>query len=127
MSATITLPLTEWNTLIADKQALANEIAELRKLLDEARLDGVARPGNSNGKKLDALVRNAIDVVRYAVSNLPPECTPGWPVEALRTVAENIEALPTYDNIDRDLRVELLAFVEQAEENEDRRRRKSKT
>lgn len=124
MGATITLGLDEWNQLNADKQSLANELAEMKQKLADANLEALSGSGDTTkGRQLDTLVRSAVDVVRFAVANLPPECTPGWPVVALLNVAENIEALPTYTDIDRDLRIELLAFAKTAEEHETRRYR----
>jgi len=121
--AKIEMTLEEYNELVAKRVAAENELADVKKQLTDARATSLAieTGGESAAKRLDKLVRDAVTVVRFAVANLPPETTPGWPVNALQSVAANLDALPTFSIDDRDLHSELRAFAREAESHEVRR------
>lgn len=123
--ATITMTREEWDQELANRHRVEKEVANLRVTLEQHRLDtmNIAGGGTVEALKLDELVRQAMFVVRFAVANLPPEMTPGWPVDSLKRVVDNLDALPTYSTDDADLRNELLAFVKEIEVEEARRRR----
>jgi hypothetical protein len=76
----------------------------------------------SSDQLLLAMTRAGIEVARFAVSHLPPESTKGWPLAAMRTIAENLPTMPGASIDDGELAVTLTNFVKECEVFEQRRR-----
>lgn len=85
-SATVTLPLSDWRRLERELNDLRTRVQEPAK----AWLSAPA-PAPDAQKALDAdALSFALELVQFAVGNLPPQSVRGWPVEALRRFADLI-------------------------------------
>lgn len=111
-SSTINLTLEDYNVLQDAKRQAENEAAGLRKELAEARLD-VGNDGST--RALVASVRGALDIVRFAVANMPPETVHGWPIAKLIEVSHSIEKLPDASSDDVSFAIELRKFATECE------------
>lgn len=119
--AQITLSLEDWNNELGKRALLEAELAKMRTELNETRMLNLESI-RVNAVALDAAVRASLVLTRFAVANLPPEMTPGWPVGALDAVIVGLPHLPTYGIDDADLLSELRAMARDIGE-QDRRRR----
>lgn len=118
VNSTVNLTLEDYTALQQAKVNAENERAELQKKYDALRL--------ANGTKqditaLNTAVRRCADVARFAVANLPPESTKGWPFAELRVLADSVDALPDAGPNDKTLAIELRAFAAECEKHEHRR------
>jgi hypothetical protein len=121
MPAQITMTLEEWNNELNARQLVEGQLAKLRGELDTARRISFESI-SLNADKLDAVVRASLVLTRFAVANLPPEVTPGWPTAALQEVIDGLPVLPSYGIDDADLVIEFRAMARDIEEHERRRR-----
>jgi hypothetical protein len=114
-SATVNIPLSELMEL-----QRAREVAELEasKLREQLRQETTA----ASDQVLLTMARAGIEVMRFAVANLPPESTKGWPLEAMRTIATNLPLMPGATIDDGELSVTLASFAKECEVFEQRRR-----
>jgi len=114
---TLTLSLEDYNALQLAKQQALEETAEVRRQLEAAKfVDGDARVA-----VVTRFARDCLTVARFAVANLAPELTRGWPFEALRRIADTIDVLPDYTLQDRDMAIDLRSFARECEQHEIRR------
>ena len=118
-----TLTNEEYQDLLHRRQEAENEAARLREELKAARGDALAL-GNKLSGTLLITARASIEIVRFAVANLPPQTIKGWPTKALFTVADGLSALPEFDTEHRDLAIELKAFAREADALERERARR---
>ncbi len=115
--ATITMSLEEHQELQAKITAANNEAEKWRLKATDLRVEALQQVGATDVDRLTQLVKAALTITTFAAGNLPPEVTKNWPVEALETVANNLDALPTFDINDMSLRVELLKLAQEARDH----------
>lgn len=113
----VTLSTDEYHDLINKRQTAENEAAAVRKELVAAR----SEDPSGRIETLDIGFKAALEVVCFAVGNLPPESYIGWPHDALRRTADAILQLPECGSNERDLFVELKKFAGEARAHERRR------
>jgi hypothetical protein len=107
-SATVTIPLDEWDEEKNRRVTAENEAAALRKQLVDLKLES----GDPKiTKALTELSRKLLDGVRFAIAQMPPEATKGWPAESLREAVALLPMLPDYSTDDSDLAREIKAFA----------------
>jgi hypothetical protein len=114
---TVQLTGEEYDTLRNAKIHAENVAAELRNELV------VARATDPSGRimQLTTLARAMLDVAKFAVANLPPETTVGWPTARLLAVTQLLQHLPDFDVNDEELVVELQAFIREVQQHDRRR------
>lgn len=118
LNAKVEMSYSEVQSLIEGKNAAEKAYGEL---LAASKVVKVGPPGEALAK-LNIFARDALDIVRFAVANLPPEMTPNWPFEALRKLCENVSDLPDADTNDHDMAIDLKSFVAECEKHELRRK-----
>lgn len=111
-TATVTISLTELDELRRAKIDRENELAACKRELAEAKLN---TSDDKTTRTLTELARNAIKVAAFAVSQMPPEATKGWPSAALRKVVELMPMLPDHDQNDCELAMDFTAFASECE------------
>jgi hypothetical protein len=95
---------------------IARKTAETRAAALEAELIRVKLEDPANRlAPLNALARAQLEVIRFAVANLTPETTRGWPTKALERIAALLPTMPDVTADDRDLATELLSFMRDCE------------
>lgn len=109
--ATHTLTDVEYGDLINAREEALKDNARLQAELVEAKKTDPA----NRVAPLNELVRAAFEIVRFAVANLNPESTRGWPTKALNDVADRIPTLVDYTSDDGDLATELRSFARDCE------------
>jgi len=110
--ASVTLTGVEYDELKNARRDAENQVADLRHQLAAAKLISgdpfiIAA--------LTEITRKALDVVRFAVGNLPPETVVGWPSPALREIAVRLPMLPNYSPDDAEVAGELIGFAQDCE------------
>lgn len=105
--ASHTLDDEEYQGILNARQTALDDCAKLRAELALAKQQDPA----DRIRPLNMLVRDAFTIVRFAVANLNPENTRGWPVNALEGLADRIAALPDYTTDDGDFANDLRAFA----------------
>lgn len=118
--AQITLSLEEYEEIKRAKALAEQEFADISKAMIDLRMNSDGGVMALHG--LCSLTRKALSVACFAVANLPPETTRGWPTKTLRELAALIPILPDYTVNDHDLMNELVAFAIEAEAQDQRRR-----
>ena len=116
-TATMTLSFSEYQALLDDKKKLVEEAADLQRQLTAAKLED---PSGRLAPVL-AFARDCLTVTRYAVANLAPELSVGWPFVELRRIATALPSLPDATINDRDMAIDLHAFARDCEAHETRR------
>lgn len=112
---------------LGELDALRDKIVTLELDLHTANLE--ITEVKANGAEVNRDVRErykrtlaaVIEIVQFAVANLPPEHVVGWPSQALVTFAEGLRMLPISDH-DKELAEELLVFAGEASERAKERR-----
>jgi len=117
-TATLTLSMNDYNALLAQRAEARQEVAKLQAELIAAKLGD---PREAMPKVL-SFARDCLTIARYAVANLDPSLSVGWPYETLRAIAEALPLLPDANTNDRDMAIDLLAFANDCERHEIRRR-----
>ena len=111
----MTIPYTEF-------QAIQNRAREAeRKLAEVEQRTRDLRIAECDAASL-TVARNALEVVRYAVANLPAESNKDWPTNALHAIAKALPSLPDATVDDRELATTIDYFATEAERFEERRR-----
>lgn len=113
MSATVTLPLTEWQAQMDLRQEAEKQAANFKRQLIEARMQTGGDPARC--RSLNELARNLLSVTRFAVSQLPPESHRNWPARELRGAAQLLPMLNDHDQNDREIASEFQAFADECE------------
>lgn len=108
--AQVTLTMDEYNELKTAKEQALEEVARLKANAFRAVLDSDA---TGTIKALNELARTQLQVIRFAMANLPPEDTRGWPMIALEGIAGKLELLPDRTDDDTSLSLELRAFAKE--------------
>ena len=114
LQATVSLPYSELQMLQETTKKAEEKVAELQQQLTQAKVE-------ASDPILLKLARDAIAIVRFAVSQLPAESTKGWPHEALLAVAEALPQLPDATTDDVELSVTLASFSRECKMYEQRR------
>lgn len=109
-AATITLPYERFKEIESQYRAARADAETLRRELAAAtRPEGMA--------EVEPFVMAALEIVQYAVGNLNPESNRGWPVGALRRVADNLaELAPNYPGDIDSLVITLRAFAREVDD-----------
>lgn len=115
--ATMTIPYSEYQSLLDAIKKNAEDITQVRIELTAAKM---ADP-TGRVPTITAFARECLTIARYAVANLPPELNKGWPYRTLFRVANFMPELPDYSIDDRDLANDLVAFGKECEQHELRR------
>lgn len=115
MQATVSISLEDLQHLQKARETAEQEVSRLQAQITQAKIE-------ASDQTLLATVRAAIEVVRFAVSQLPPESTKGWPTDALKRVAAHVPQLPDASIDDGELSVTLVSFAHECETYEQRRR-----
>lgn len=116
--ATVTIELTELDEIRTRERKAIDDLAKIQAELVEAKK---ADPRNRIAGLL-TLSRTMLDVVRFAVGNLPPETIRNWPVESLRLIARDLKWLPDFNADDESLVGELMLFAREIERVEAERK-----
>ncbi len=113
-SASVTIQLSEFQAI---QQACAEAKLEVAKLRDQLR---DVKIGSSDQASID-VARAALEVVRYAVSSMPPESNRNWPGAALRVIAARLPLMPDVQQDDYELASTLGYFANEVDLYEKRR------
>lgn len=108
----VTISTTIWDQMRDRAKDADREIVDLKKAL-AAAVESADVTGTIT--RLNRLVRETFTVVRFAVSNLPPETIRRWPSEALRMIAGMIPLLPDHTVDDDSFANELRVFAGEIE------------
>lgn len=118
--APVTISLSQLNDLQSQLRQAQTRSHTLEQDLAAAKaLDPTGRVG-----KLQELARAALEVVRFAIANLPPSEIPKWPYGEVQQIADLLPDLPSFGQDDEILVTELQAFVEEITTQELLRARK---
>lgn len=118
-TATVTMPIDQYNGMREAQVAADARITELNASLTAARIsaDGSGRVQNL-GEGLTA----ALEIIGFAIANLSPEIIRKWPYERLRTVAAMLPSLPDYDAHNAEQALEYRKFANECEQWELKRK-----
>lgn len=105
-TATVTIPLTEFQEITNTREEALKRAAAAEKRLNEEKIA-------ANDGATYAIARAALDVVRLAIGNLPPETTRGWPISALRVIAEQLPVMDGASTDDKDLATTIGYFADE--------------
>ena len=83
MQTTATIQLADLHRMMEHEQELIRRVAELEQIQAQPPITG-------SQAELVALIDLALPILRFAVANLPPETSPGWPYKELRALGETI-------------------------------------
>lgn len=111
MNAQVSISLTD---LDAMRQAKAKADARIQEL--ETKLAAAERQalGTGIGDYIEA-IETVTPIVQYAVANLPPETSPGWPYEKLRQFAVHLGRLPGFTPVLREIAGDLAERASEIE------------
>jgi hypothetical protein len=115
--ASITIPYMEWEEVRSARAKVEEELAEVKAKLQEARLGG----NDADTRRLAEALENLYPVVQFAMANLDPIATRGWPHEALAQFAKLLPDLPISPFI-RESTNDLRMFARNASEWEQARK-----
>jgi hypothetical protein len=114
-SATVNIQLSELMAVQRGKEEAEALAAKLQEQLREAVT-------KASDQLLLQAARMGIAITRFAVSQLPPESTMGWPTSDLIKLAELIPQLPDATIDDTELSITLASFARECETFERRRK-----
>lgn len=112
-TATVTVPYNEYQAIQEAKLQAELETAKLRQQLTSSKIE-------ASDAALFEIARAAIEIVRFAVGNLPPESTKHWPIAALRVVASRLPLMPDAGVDDQELALTLVNFAHECDVYEKR-------
>lgn len=118
VTATVNIPMDEFQALQHSKTSAEAEANNLREQIRTMKVQ-------ASDQTLLVVARAGIEIVRFAVSQLPPESTIGWPTLALSKIASLLEDMPDANADDSELAVTLAGFARECEAFEERRQRRS--
>lgn len=110
-TATVAISLNDLDVL---RQAKIRADARIQELETKLVTTERAALGGDLAGYIEA-IETATIIIQYAVANLPPETSPGWPYEKLRLLATHLGALPGFTATMRDIAGD---FVKRASEIE---------
>lgn len=118
--APITISLAQVDELRAQVRQAHARVHELEiELANAKRTDPSGRIHD-----LEVLASSMMSIVRFAIANLPPSEIANWPVDAIRSMAHYLKALPTFGEDDRVFANELNLFAKDIAEHETARARR---
>ncbi len=88
---------------------------ELRKQISMAKVE-------ASDSDLLKITRTSLEIVRFAVANLPPESTMHWPTAALRVISAYLPYMPDGTIDDEELSITFQSFAKECETYEARGR-----
>lgn len=116
--ATVTIDYAQFQEIQNKRNDAEKRVAELEAQVAKLKLAG---GGDVSVEKLNVLARSLMEIARFAVGNLPPETTRGWPISMLRISVDHLKELPDYTIADQELGIEWLSFSREVERFEQRR------
>lgn len=119
-NATVTIPFNEFQEITNARDTALTRAAEAEAKLREGKI--AANDGTTY-----AVARAALDVVRLAIGNLPPETTRGWPIAALRVLAEQLPVMDGASTDDRDFATTIGYFADECAKCELQRKAQAKS
>jgi hypothetical protein len=111
------MPLDELKAIEAERTRLEEQVSALKKEILHLKTDGAP----VEIQKLNNATRAGVVIAQYAIANLSPEFSRRWPFSSLRSLAENMPALPDFDSYDQELALEMMKFANECENAEKRR------
>lgn len=120
MPESVTLSFEEYANIKLARETAEAEAAGLRADLVKAKNEDPSGRINQLGE----LARELIQVLRFAVGNLPPETTRHWPFRSLEAAAKLLPWLPDFTPDDNTLAIELKAFANEVMKYEAQRSRR---
>lgn len=119
----VTLSTEEYHDIINQRQTAEKALAAAQREVIAARSED---PSGRLAAIIDGF-KSALEVVSFAVGNLPAESYRGWPHAALVRVADAVLAMPECGSNERDLAGEYKKFAAEAAAHEMRRMMKKPT
>ena len=114
MQATVSIPLSEFQEIQQAKDKAEKEASQLREQIRQATI-------TASDSVLFALSKKSLDIVRFAIANLPPESTKAWPIESLREIAKLLPQAAGATIDDEEFAVTIASFARECEMFEARR------
>jgi hypothetical protein len=114
-TATVSIPYSEFQAIKEAREKAEQEVATIKRQITEEMIE-------ASNQETRIVARAALEVARFAVANLPPEVTIGWPTEALRAIAKSLPSMPDATLDDPELAITLDHFAMECERFEARRR-----
>jgi hypothetical protein len=111
----VSIPYSEFQAIQEAKWKAETDLALMKQQISEQKI-------SSSDKTLFEVSRAAIEIVRFAVANLPPESTVRWPTTALRVVATRLPSMPDAGPDDDELMITLKRFADECDQFETRGR-----
>jgi hypothetical protein len=115
VTATVTIPYPEFEQIQQARREAEQEAAELRRQISSTKVE-------ASDPSLVMISKSMLEIVRFAVSMLPPESTKGWPTKSLREIAALMPMLPYATMDHQELARTLEVFALECERFEMRRR-----
>lgn len=119
-TATVTMPIEQYESMREAAVAATKQIAQLTK---DLALEREACDASGRITELTKALNSALEIVGFAVGNLSPEVIKRWPYNALRVVAGGISHMPLVTPREQEMMAEMLKFATEAEQWENKRNR----
>ena len=94
-----------------DFRQVERQLDELRDQLQKARQQPAPQPVEQHTNVALEALQSALEVVQFAVGNLPPETTRRWPFGALEALAKQLDILYPHDPDTQTLGITLRQFA----------------
>lgn len=107
---TLNIKLSDYDQLRNRERSMQEQIYQLEAQLTKAQLDDAT----GTLALTHAALLDALQIIQFAVGNLPSESVTGWPHEALVRVADAIEKLPGIGRHMREVPAEFRDFARMA-------------
>jgi hypothetical protein len=117
----VTITLDKFDSMRKAGEELSARVAQLQEELIAAKKEAIS----GSSEKLDEILslwRASMQVASYALANLMPSMSRGWPFNALRAMAAGIRKLPDVTPFEFELATEYEKFAGECEEWERHRR-----
>ncbi len=105
---------------LGEFQALQDAKTKAELALSQMQQEIITKKIEASDAVLYSISRAALEIVRFAVANLPPESIKGWPTMALRTIACELPAMPDTVNDDKEFALTLSVFADECDRYEHR-------
>lgn len=115
VTATVTIPYAEFEAIQKERQRAEERAAAAEQKLIDVKVEQC-------DQVLLALSLASLEIVRYAVSSMPPESNRGWPYEELKKISASLPKAPFAVDDHVTLAATLGTFATECERHELRRR-----
>ena len=102
MSHSVTLPFSDYKTLLDQVESLKKELGDARQETEQARLNA----GEADNRNLSEALNSCIEIARFSMGHLHPMTVRGFPHQHLRTVARLLPDLPGIDPAVKEVHVD---------------------